>query len=97
MGHINVGLTSVLQVADLVANKPVKALIKAGYYKWRRDYIQQERANVPNQPNRCAQLKMPVVAITNIIEEAIKKFNDEQKKQCEGLISKAGSRSTEGL
>ena len=36
-GFINGGLTSVLQVCDLVANKEFKALIKKAYMKWRAE------------------------------------------------------------
>jgi len=36
---INGGLTSVLQVADLVGNKDLKAMIKDRYYVWRTKYI----------------------------------------------------------
>ena len=46
------GLTSVIQVADLIANKEFMAKVKAKCLKWRADYIKAERAKTPNNPDR---------------------------------------------
>ena len=80
---INGGLTSVLQVADLIANKPIKALIKKYYYDWRRSFIIEERSKIARNggdPHTRIKLKMKVDQMTTIIEQACKQFNDQQKR-----------------
>ena len=39
VGYIPGGITSVIQVCDLVANKDLKLFIKQDYYKWRSDFV----------------------------------------------------------
>ena len=77
---IDGGLTSVLQICDLVANKEVKSLIQKGYLKYRKEFIKAERAKTPDDPNRRITMKIPVVQMMEIIEEAIKEFNRRQRE-----------------
>ena len=37
------GLTSVLQVCDLIINKPFKQHVRNGYYRWRTTFVRQQR------------------------------------------------------
>ena len=47
LGFINGGLTSVIKVCDLVANKDFRALIKKSYMKWRAELLMDERSKTP--------------------------------------------------
>jgi hypothetical protein len=75
---IDGGLTSVLQVCDLAANKEFKDNIKRLYLKYRTGFLWAERAKTPDEPNRRIKTKIPVVRMTEIIEEAVKEFNTGQ-------------------
>ena len=77
---IDGGLTSVLQVCDLAANKEVKDLIKRGYLMYRTEFIRDERAKTPNDPDRRVKMKVPIVKMMEIIEDAVKKFNKRQRE-----------------
>jgi len=76
--EIDGGLTSVLQVCDLAANKEIKALIKKGYLKYRIWFLKKERAKTPDQPNRRITMKMPIEEMMKIIEDSIYQFNNRQ-------------------
>ena len=74
------GLTSVIQVADLITNKEFKAKIKAKYLKWHAGYIRAERAKTPNNPYRRIEAKITVDNMMNIIEEVVVEFNTDQRR-----------------
>ena len=78
VGYINGGLTSVLQVCDLVANKEFKAEIKRLYMRFRAEYLKAERAKTPDEPMRRIKIKIQVVKMTEIVEQSVKTFNDKQ-------------------
>ena len=80
IGYINGGLTSVLQVCDLCANKQLKAIIKKLYLRWRNGFIRAEREKTPGQSTRRIKLKINVGAMTEIIEAAVKEFNLNEKR-----------------
>ena len=56
---IHGGLTSVIQVCDLDANKPLKVNIKKRYLQYRAQYIKTERAKYPNERDRRIKMKVP--------------------------------------
>ena len=78
--EIEGGLTSVLQVCDLVANKEIKHIIKTLYLKYRTEFIMAEQAKTPGEPNRRIMMKIPIVKMMEIIEKAVKQFNDRQRE-----------------
>ena len=80
IGYVDGGLTSVLQICDLCANKQLKALIKKLYLKWRAEFIKAERERHPDEPHRRVKLKISIEKMTEIIEAAIKEFNLSEKK-----------------
>ncbi|KAL7531804.1 hypothetical protein ACHAWF_003919 [Thalassiosira exigua] len=63
---IDGGLTSILQVCDLVANKEIKSLIQKGYLRYRVGYIKAQREK-NNDPNERVNVKVPVVKMMEII------------------------------
>ena len=82
---INGGLTSILQICDLAANKQIKALIKKFYYQWRREHINAAREKADAEGKSEAEvsritLKIDVVDMTTIVERAVVEFNKEQLK-----------------
>ena len=79
VGYIDGGLTSVLQVCDLAANKEFKALIKKGYLGFRTQFIRKERERTPDDPNRRINMKIQVDTMTDIVEKAVKTFNSHQR------------------
>ena len=72
---IDGGLTSVLQVCDLAANKEFKDTIKKRYLKYRANFLRAERAKTPNEPNKRIDMKMPIVEMMDIVEKSVKRFN----------------------
>ena len=77
---IDGGLTSVIQVCDLDANKPLKVNIKRGYLKYRAEFIKAERAKHPNEPNKRIQMKVPIEKMMELVEASVKEFNVGQRK-----------------
>ena len=73
-------MTSVLQVCDLAANKEVKDLMKRGYLRYRTEFIRAERAKTTNKPGRRIKMKIPIVTMMEIIEDAVKRFNQRQRE-----------------
>ena len=88
---IDAGLTSILQVCDLAANKQIKAIIKELYYEWRAEYVKSERERLGDRHARVV-LKMDLEVMTKIVEKAVKRFNDLQKesKSIAKTFKKAG-------
>ena len=78
VGYIDGGLTSVLQVCDLTANKPYKAEIKRLYTSWRADYLKAERAKTPDEPDRRIKIKIQVDKMTELVEQSRMTFNAGQ-------------------
>ena len=76
LGFINGGITSVLKVCDLVADKEFKALIKKACMKGRAEFLMTERAKTPNDKFRRIKTKIQVHTMTDIFEESTKAFND---------------------
>ena len=74
---IDGGLTSVIQVCDLVANKDLKHFIKTKYYKWRTEFIKNKRQELiqAGTPNERIKIKIPRDEVIKIVEEAVKEFN----------------------
>ena len=71
------GLTSVIQVCDLVANKDIKQFIRNRYYMWRTEFIRAERSKLiqAGTPDERIKLKIPRDVMINVVEEAFKEFN----------------------
>jgi len=88
MGFIDGGLTSILQVCDLAANKQLKAIIKKLYHQWRAEYVRAERAKTPDEPLRRVKLKMNIEKMTEITEAAVKEFNRLERKDNRRSIAK---------
>ena len=78
--YIDGGLTSVLQIADLAANKDIKAIIKRLYLTYRRGFIRTERAKYPGEPDKRITMKLPIVAMMEIIEAGVVEFNMKQRE-----------------
>ena len=69
------GLTSVLQVCDLIINKSFKQFIQNLYYQWRREYIRAKKAaGVSGKLN----IKLPRDQMIGFIEQSVKKINRNQ-------------------
>ena len=69
------GLTSVIQVCDLIINKTFKQILRYKYYAWRRVYIRQKRAEgVQGKLN----IKLPRDEMIGFIETTIKELNRRQ-------------------
>ena len=49
------------------------------YLRYRKKYIEAERAKTPDQPNRRIAMKIDVVKMTEIVEEAHKIINEKQR------------------
>jgi hypothetical protein len=79
------GLTSVIQVCDLVANKDLKQLIKTQYYLWRTDFIKGERerliAEGKDPLNTRIKIKVPLEDTVKMVEAAFKEFNVKQREK----------------
>ena len=67
VGYIDGGLTSVLQVCDLAANKEFKATITKLYLNYRSQFLKDERAKTPHDPNR--RIKISANGIPNNLIE----------------------------
>ena len=74
------GLTSVLQVCDLVANKDIKAIIKRLYLQYRAGFIRAEKAKYTDKPDKHIKMKLPIVEMMDIIEKAVVEFNTKQRE-----------------
>eukprot|EP00956_Cyclotella_meneghiniana_P024783 scaffold50391_cov37-Cyclotella_meneghiniana.AAC.1 len=76
------GLTSIIQVCDLIANKDLKQAIRKGYYKWRTNFIANKKAEIEREggsPNNARiKFKMPIDEMTVIVEDGVKEFNIQQ-------------------
>lgn len=69
------GLTSVVQVCDLIINKTFKQILRDHYYAWRRAYIREKRAaGVQGKLN----IKLPRDSMIEFIEASIKELNRRQ-------------------
>ena len=75
LGFINGGLTSVIKVCDLVANKDFRALIKKAYMKWRAEFLMDERSKTPNNKFRLINIKIQVDTMTDTVDESTKALN----------------------
>ena len=71
---------SIIQVCDLDANKPLKIEIRKLYLRYRKTFMEAERAKTPDQPNRRIAMKIDIVKMTEIIEEAHKIINERHCK-----------------
>ena len=70
-------LTSVLQVCDLIINKPFKQHVRNGYYRWRTTFVRQQRdSGVTGKLN----IKIPRDVLINLIENAVKQMNRKQRE-----------------
>ena len=80
---ISGGLTSVIQVCDLVANKDLKQFIKNRYYTWRTEFIKKKRAELiqAGTPSERITIKIPRDVMIKIVEEAIKEFNEKEQQR----------------
>ena len=69
------GLTSVMQLCDLIVNKLFKQYLRDFYYKWRTAYIRRMRATgVTGKLN----IKLPRDEMIRFIEASIRKLNRQQ-------------------
>jgi hypothetical protein len=75
------GLTSVIQVCDLVANKDLKQLIKTQYYLWRTEFLKGETAKkvAAGNPNEPIKIKVPIDETATMVEAAFKEFNNKHR------------------
>ena len=82
------GLTSVLQVCDLIINKVFKQFARNGYYSWRTRFIKEKRLEGVSGK---LKVKIPRDVLINIIEESIKKMNrlQQQKPTIRSMFQKA--------
>ena len=83
------GLTSVLQVCDLIINKVFKQFARNGYYSWRTRFIKEKRLEGVSGK---LKVKIPRDVLINIIEESIKKMNrlQQEKPTIRSMFQKAG-------
>ena len=72
------GLTSVMQVCDLVGNKSLKQFIKNKYYEWRSEYIAQQRNII--RIGKSIKVKVPTGRMIQFVEAAVDNFNSKQSK-----------------
>ena len=70
------GLTSIMQVCDLVVNKELKRMIKDKYQFWRSVELNFQRKRVGL--NKQINLKVPTEVMIRFVEEAIVDFNHKQ-------------------
>ena len=75
LGFINGGLTSILQVCDLVSNKESKTLIKKAYMKWRAEFLMADRSKTPNNKFRRFNINIQVDTMTDTVEDSTKALN----------------------
>ena len=83
------GLTSVMQVCDLIINKALKQIFRDLYYIWRAGHVKEQRnAGVIGR----LKLKIPRDVLIDIIEKTIKKMNQQQriKPTIREMFQKAG-------
>ena len=76
------GLTSVIQVYDLVANKNLKRLIRKRYYKWRTDHLKEKRAALVSMGldiNTRIKIKIPIDDMASLVEAAFDEFNVQER------------------
>ena len=72
------GLTSVMQVCDLVINKPLKGHIRTMYYQWRS--VETKRLRLTGTTGKI-NLKIPRDTLIDICERAVKKMNQQQHEK----------------
>ena len=77
VGYFDGGLTSFIQVCELVANKDLKRLIVDGYYVLLIEFICEH--NLTHPEGSIIKLKIELPVIIGIVEGAVKAFN---LKQC---------------
>ena len=70
------GLTSVLQVCDLIINKNLKQHIRTMYYQWRAEYVRRLRREEGIQGK--LNVKIPRDTLIDICERAVEKMNQVQ-------------------
>lgn len=83
--YVPKGLTSIMQVCDLVCNKLLKQFIKDEYYKWRREYLMVKRREIKTANNgtflrQRIKLRVDTRSQITFIDNAIKKFNMNEVK-----------------
>ncbi len=83
------GLTSVLQVCDLIVNKDLKNYIRDGYYRWRTQFVKDKRREGVSGK---LKVKIPRDILIDIIEKAVKKMNRQQQQNptIRKMFKKAG-------
>ena len=71
------GLTSVMQVCDIVANKELKQSIKSAYYLWRMEQIKKHRQKNGDMIAEI-KIKVPYEVMIKFVEDGVNKFNEKQ-------------------
>ena len=74
------GLTSVIQVCDLITNRGLKRNTKSKYYNWRASYIRDKREKLlqAGNPNGRISVRVSTPTMIGFIEEAVEDFNAAQ-------------------
>ena len=83
------GLTSVLQVCDLIINKKLKQNIRELYYRWRAPHVRSLReSGVKGR----VDIKIPRDTLIDICEKSVKKLNLQErlKPTIRKMFRKAG-------
>ena len=75
------GMTSTLQVCDTLCNRKIKVYVKQGYNEWRVEAVSKLRQEQGTGADKSKmKLKMPRKIFVGIVEDAVKKYNQDQKK-----------------
>lgn len=72
------GLTSVLQICDLIINKVFKQNVRDLYYTWRAQHVRSQRAI---HGNGRLKIKIPRDTLIVIVEQSIRKMNQQQREK----------------
>ena len=81
---INGGLTSVIQLCDLISNKDLKQAIRVGHYE--KEIKIAEIGDSPN--NAHIKFKMPIDEMAVIAEYGVKEFNIKQHQHSANSVRK---------
>ena len=75
------GMTSTLQVCDTLCNRKTKVYVKTGYNEWRVEAVSKLRQEHGTGADKSKmKLKTPRKTVVRIVKDAIKKYNQDQKK-----------------
>jgi len=84
IGDLYGGLTSIIQICGLIANKDFKHFIRNKHFLWRTKFVFEQKQKIQarggNANNERITIKGPLEAMINIVEDTVNFFNEKQRQ-----------------